>query len=77
MERPLITSFQSNVNEWTHWVRVPENRRDEFYDWISVSIPEVIPHEQHSEPLNGIRHIVYRMVIKNTDHNTLLRLTWG
>ena len=77
MERPLITSFQSNDNEWTHWVRVPENRRDEFYDWFSVSIPDVVPREQHSEPLNGIKHIVYRVVIKNTDHNMLLRLTWG
>ena len=74
----LITSFQSNTNEWTHWVRVPENRRDEFYDWISVSIPEVIPSEQsHKEPRNGVLHIVYRVVIKNPDHNTLLLLTWG
>lgn len=77
MERPLITSFQSNDCEWTHWVRVPDYRRDEFYDWISVSIPEVIPSEQHTEPRDGVNHVVYRVVVKNPDHNTLLMLTWG
>lgn len=77
MERPLITSFQSNDTEWTHWVRVPENRQDEFHNWLAASIPNTIAHSQHSELLNGVRHIVYRVVIKNTDHNMLLRLTWG
>jgi hypothetical protein len=73
----MINSFQSGPDEWTHWVRVPDHRRNEFYDWISVSIPDVIPNEQHSEPYNGVKHIVYRITVKNSAHNTLLMLTWG
>ena len=73
----MINSFQSGPDEWMHWVRVPENRCDEFYDWISVSIPDAVPNKQHSEPHNGVTYIVYRITVKNSAHNTLLMLTWG
>lgn len=77
MERPLITSFQSSHNKWTHWVRVPETRRDEFHNWLSESIPGTKTRELHSEPIKGIKHIVCVIETNNLDHTTLLRLTWG
>ena len=73
----MINSFKSGEDQWTHWIRVPDHRRDEFHNWLAASIPDTIAYLQHSEPHNGVKHVVYRITIKNPAHNTLLMLTWG